>query len=425
VILILDSTAVVAPDSEGLRSSGPNTAQGSEGEQFGSILSAQERSSITLDAADGLPLDRLDAFLGSGNELPSGGKSLPVLPLSPELDFTAEAAIALHGLPVRSNPTPEPVSTPLVDSIARVFVGGSDHEISAATPGAFVPIQALELEAAAVNTAAEGELPVQSLLLPDALLKLINTTNAAGGGRPAPTQLSTVSATQALVPSGDVFAGPPGLDQKSILADAEFSVVTPSPDSAVEGADALKGIDLLALKASPGNAVSMAQTAAVGQPASTESVNTATGAFKSAVTAPMSAPVGGPEWNGEFASRIGLMAKNGIPEASLQLSPAELGRLDIKISTDGDQAKVVFTVQNLAAREAIEQAMPRLREMLEQSGLQLAHSEVADHSQSREQGEDMINTFSGGTAAESEELSQEMLSMPLPTASDAMVDYYV
>jgi flagellar hook-length control protein FliK len=425
VIPILDSTAAIAPDSEGLRSTGPNTSQGSKGEQFGSILSAQERGSVTTDVADGLFFDGLESLLSSGNELPSGGKSLPASPLSPELEFTAEHAIASRGLSIGSNPAPEPVLAPLVDSITRVFVDGSDGEISTATPGVLVPVQVLELEAAAAANPGEGELPAQPLLLPDALLKLINTTNATGGDRPERVQPSTVSVTQVIAPTGDVFAEGAGPDQKSILADAEFSVVTRSPDSAVEVTDVLKGVDSLALKASPGNALSAAQTAAVGQLNMAESVNTPSGPLKSGVTAPLHAPVGGPEWNGEFASRIGLMVKNGMPEASLQLNPAELGRLDIKISTDGDQAKVVFTVQNLAAREAIEQAMPRLRDMLEQSGLQLAHSEVADHSQSRQQRDDMMNTFSGSRGAESEELSPEVLSMPMPAATDAMVDYYV
>jgi flagellar hook-length control protein FliK len=72
-----------------------------------------------------------------------------------------------------------------------------------------------------------------------------------------------------------------------------------------------------------------------------------------------------------------------VSEARLQLSPAGLGQLDIKISTDGDKAVVIFNVQHGSTREAIDLAMPRLREMLEQSGLQLAHSEVSDQSQSR------------------------------------------
>lgn len=421
MIPILDSTSVAAPNSEGLRSSGANTSQGSEGKQFGSILSAQERVSEVPDTADAPPLDGSDALQPGGNELPSGGKSLPASPLSPELELAAETTIALRAVSVGSDSTP----TQSLDPLAALLEEASDSEISTATPGAVAPVQALELEAAPATIAAKGELPAQPILQPDALLRHINSTSAAGSNRPGQTQLNAASATLTNAPSADALAGDSGLYQKAALADAAFSVVTPNPDSAVDMADTLKGIDLLALKASPGNTLSAAQTIAAAQPAIAEAVNTATGALRSGVAAPLHTPVGDPGWNGEFASRIGVMVKNGVPEASLQLSPAELGRLDIKISTDGDQAKVVFTVQNMAAREAIEQAMPRLREMLEQSGLQLAHSEVADQSQSRQQGDDMLNTFTGESIAESEELSPDMSSMPLIAASDAMVDYYV
>ena len=92
---------------------------------------------------------------------------------------------------------------------------------------------------------------------------------------------------------------------------------------------------------------------------------------------------GSPLWADELAGRVQLLVHNGASEARLQLKPAELGSLDIRIATEGDRAVVVFHVQHGAAREAIDAAMPRLREMLEQSGLQLAHAEVSDQSQSR------------------------------------------
>jgi flagellar hook-length control protein FliK len=70
------------------------------------------------------------------------------------------------------------------------------------------------------------------------------------------------------------------------------------------------------------------------------------------------------------------LVRDGVREARLQLHPAELGRLQVTVTTEGDQTKVVFTAETAAARDAIEQSMPRLRDMLEQSGLQLAQSDV-------------------------------------------------
>ena len=87
---------------------------------------------------------------------------------------------------------------------------------------------------------------------------------------------------------------------------------------------------------------------------------------------------------------------------------------------------MLFTVQNATAREAIEQAMPRLREMLDQAGLQLAHSEVADHSQSRHKNNGANDAFTTrNTLAELEE-SGESKSVGLSLrVSDSLVDYYI
>lgn len=83
-----------------------------------------------------------------------------------------------------------------------------------------------------------------------------------------------------------------------------------------------------------------------------------------------------PQFAGELGARVKVLLKEGVKEARLQLHPAELGRLQVTINTDGDQARVVFSADTLAAKEAIEQSIPRLREMLEQNGLQLAHADV-------------------------------------------------
>jgi len=137
--------------------------------------------------------------------------------------------------------------------------------------------------------------------------------------------------------------------------------------------------------------------------------------------------VGDPGWDGEFAGRVNMLVKGGVQEAKIQLSPPEMGRLEIKVSTEGDSAKIMFAVESVAARDAIEQAMPRLREMLEQGGLQLSHSEVADHSQSqkgKEQvDEDMLNA---GMSTEADEEGEDTDTWQLGiSASNSTVDYYI
>ncbi|MDZ7784008.1 MAG: flagellar hook-length control protein FliK [Halioglobus sp.] len=93
-----------------------------------------------------------------------------------------------------------------------------------------------------------------------------------------------------------------------------------------------------------------------------------------------------PAFGDQLAGRVTMMVRDGQSEARVQLNPPELGRLDIRISTDGDQARIMVMAQGADTRDAIEQALPRLREMLEQSGLQLSRFDVSNGSGSRQGG---------------------------------------
>jgi flagellar hook-length control protein FliK len=189
------------------------------------------------------------------------------------------------------------------------------------------------------------------------------------------------------------------------------------------------GLDLSQAKMPAANfATNLATTAAPISGAMALPVGQTDGAaaLKMTAVSTMTMAPGEPSWNNEFAARVSVVVKNGLQEASLQLNPPELGRLDVKISTDGDQTKIVFNVQNGAAKDAIELAMPRLREMLEQSGLQLAHSDVSDQSafqrHDSEQAGNVVSNFAQDTIAENSETSLFTRAVVSP---DALVDYYI
>ncbi|MEQ8265453.1 flagellar hook-length control protein FliK [Pseudohaliea sp.] len=78
-----------------------------------------------------------------------------------------------------------------------------------------------------------------------------------------------------------------------------------------------------------------------------------------------------------LAGQVRILVGTASREATMQLHPAELGRLHVTINTDGDQARVVFVTDTAHARDAIEQSLPRLRELLQQSGLDLAEGDVS------------------------------------------------
>ena len=72
------------------------------------------------------------------------------------------------------------------------------------------------------------------------------------------------------------------------------------------------------------------------------------------------------------------MSREGLGEARLRLNPAHLGPVEVRLSIQHDQASIQFAAHHGQVREAIETALPRLREMLAQEGIQLQNASVSD-----------------------------------------------
>jgi len=84
------------------------------------------------------------------------------------------------------------------------------------------------------------------------------------------------------------------------------------------------------------------------------------------------------QWNAQVGDRINWMVNNNMQRAEIRLDPPELGKLDIQLNISKDnQASILIHVTNATAKEAIESALPRLREMFEQQGLDLANVDVS------------------------------------------------
>lgn len=87
-------------------------------------------------------------------------------------------------------------------------------------------------------------------------------------------------------------------------------------------------------------------------------------------------PVGSTAWADELGTRLALMTDRGQHTASLRLSPEHLGPLEVRISVRDDQASVWFGANHADTRAALEQALPRLRELFASQGLSLTDAGV-------------------------------------------------
>lgn len=119
-----------------------------------------------------------------------------------------------------------------------------------------------------------------------------------------------------------------------------------------------------------------------------------------------------PAWSRVVSSRVVWMAREGVQQAELKLNPASLGSVEVRLNINNDQASVTFLAQNAATRDALEQAMPRLRESLADNGMSLAHSEVGQQAHSDQSGaennSDMHNAHSSQVIVKLDDTEDEL-----------------
>ncbi len=138
-------------------------------------------------------------------------------------------------------------------------------------------------------------------------------------------------------------------------------------------------------------------------------------------TRTLHSPVGSSQWADELSTRMMLMSERGQHSASLRLNPEHLGPLEVRISVRDDQASVWFGSAHADTRAAIEQALPRLRELFASQGLSLADAGV-HHEAPREQSRQSSSAATsdvGGGASETDVASVQI------AARLGLVDEYV
>lgn len=84
-------------------------------------------------------------------------------------------------------------------------------------------------------------------------------------------------------------------------------------------------------------------------------------------------------WGKVLSSRVVWMAREGVQQAELRLNPANLGPVEVKLHMSHDQANISFVAHNAATREALESALPKLRESFQENGMDLSHADVSEH----------------------------------------------
>lgn len=100
-------------------------------------------------------------------------------------------------------------------------------------------------------------------------------------------------------------------------------------------------------------------------------------------------------WERTLGHQLNWMVSNRVQEAEIRVNPPDLGPLEVRVSLHHNQTSVTFFSHEAAVREAIESALPRLREMLDGQGISLSQAQVSDQSLARQQSGSGEQAFQG------------------------------
>jgi flagellar hook-length control protein FliK len=88
-------------------------------------------------------------------------------------------------------------------------------------------------------------------------------------------------------------------------------------------------------------------------------------------------PVTHPQWGDKFADHIAWLGKNEITSAMIKIHPEELGPIEINIKVVKDVASVNIISHSAQVRDIMDQAIPKLRDVMSAQGLNLSEVQIS------------------------------------------------
>jgi flagellar hook-length control protein FliK len=138
-------------------------------------------------------------------------------------------------------------------------------------------------------------------------------------------------------------------------------------------------------------------------------------------------PLKHPQWGQSLGQRIVFMSNNSLQQAQITLNPQNLGQIQVTLQLDKEQKMhISLAAQNGMTRESMESALPRLREMMEQAGVQVASVDIREQKQTFSENESS-HAQNGKNRTEhslAEEAFVEESALATVGSTDNIVDYY-
>lgn len=325
-----------------------------------------------------------------------------------------------------------------------------DADAQAATddPAQLAQIAAALLATLGAAPVADKTAPATTTDAQDQALQGVGANGVPGTGLPvdgnalpttAVTAVATPTAAAPTLPANGAATNQTDL----ALANAK-SRTTAAQDGALPGAamsaatkaaasDAEKDVSKLGLSAEKSRVIDVAaQETAPTQPSispwDTSNTRTAEAARTNAPQFTVPTPVTSKAWADDVGNRMVWMAGKELGRAELVLTPPHLGRVEITLNVSGDQTSASFVTATPAARDAIEQSLPRLREMMADAGLSLGQVNVSANN-TKDPSQEQKN-WGGASRSSSDRASQDdgevalVHSRPIWSAGRGAIDTF-
>lgn len=369
----LTLSAAPVPDSDALSSTAPGVTRQHFASVINQLLAVQESESALNTLSQPLaftltsPQSSGSATLlsrDSGAELPlpgeAGGNELPYLALG--------GALPLSEVPTNSIDISSSNVSP--DALATFPI--SADGISAENP--LHPSLLVTAGLARMQTRVDGDGDFNSALM-------LSDSTLPSGGRILPGTASPVTQLMAERSNGDASIVNPlnAIISTALTASGSTSPVTDSTVATLEvllsqqqARSLTPAPDMLAPQ--PGNSLN-----------ATALSPSANAVAPAALIDTLPVPPRHAQFDSELGHRLVWMTKNNVSFAEIRMNPPHLGPIEIRVTVSQDQASVWMNAHHSVTRDALEQTIPRLREMLQDAGLTLSDTNISSNSNSSQQ----------------------------------------
>lgn len=293
----------------------------------------------------------------------TAGRPEEAAPASTEKDTTEEALAASSVPPILMELPPIQAPTPLAAAAVVVAEPIGNPLLAGAqlVPSAPVHADGLPTGGATAMPAA-----LMSASLPDMAVGIPPDTSP-DSTTPVPAGTATTSqpasaATDAKAPLQNLLSFAAHL--------ATGQVAAAVPDAIHLGRDLVD-----AFRSEEGDAPTPTGNLLAGVGASNAPLGLARTETVNAMEAP-SADLHGGHFDEDIGDAVRWMADQKIGHAHIKVTPNDLGTVEIRLRLDGDRVHADFSSAQAEVRQALENGLPRLRDMLGQHGFQLAHADV-------------------------------------------------